>query len=369
MIRVRPVYLAAVAGLALALGSAWVLSEHHAAEKPLFKPVSNPYADGIYANGMIESLQPQGIDLALNPEVSGKVARVLVREGDHVRAGQPLLQLDDSIQRPNAEQLDAAAAAAAGTLAELHAQPRPETLAVSEAQTENAAATLRNAADARAKQERAFALDPRSVSRDALDNARNTEAIAATAYKVARRNTDLVRAGAWHFDIANQEATARAASKAAQAAHATLDKFTLRAPADGVVMAIAATVGSTVSTGGVYDPRTQATVPVITYGPATGGRLQVRAYVDEILLPHLPIGPDGKGQVKAVMSLRGSDVHIPLHFERVQPYVSPKISLSDQRQERVDLRVLPVIFSFTPPKGMTVYPGQLVDIYISGDGK
>jgi len=44
-------------------------------------------------------------------------------------------------------------------------------------------------------------------------------------------------------------------------------------------------------------------------------------------------------------------------------YVSPKIELSNQRQEKVDLRVLPVIFRFEK-KDAPVYPGQLVDVYI-----
>jgi len=49
---------------------------------------------------------------------------------------------------------------------------------------------------------------------------------------------------------------------------------------------------------------------------------------------------------------------------RVQPFVSPKIELSDQRQERVDVRVLPIIFSFAKPKDLSLYPGELVDVYI-----
>jgi HlyD family secretion protein len=44
--------------------------------------------------------------------------------------------------------------------------------------------------------------------------------------------------------------------------------------------------------------------------------------------------------------------------------VSPKIELSDQREERVDVRVLPIIFTFEKPKDVSLYPGQLVDIYI-----
>jgi len=48
---------------------------------------------------------------------------------------------------------------------------------------------------------------------------------------------------------------------------------------------------------------------------------------------------------------------------RIQPYVSPKIELSNERQEQVDLRVLPVIFRFQK-NGAAVFPGQLVDVFI-----
>jgi len=53
-----------------------------------------------------------------------------------------------------------------------------------------------------------------------------------------------------------------------------------------------------------------------------------------------------RGIFRAQMSLRGTDIKVPLEFVRVQPYVSPKIELSNERQEQVDLRVLPVIFRF-----------------------
>ncbi len=49
----------------------------------------------------------------------------------------------------------------------------------------------------------------------------------------------------------------------------------------------------------------------------------------------------------------------------MQPVVSPKIELSDERQELVDVRVLPVIFRFASPKNLNVYPGELVDVYVS----
>ena len=64
------------------------------------------------------------------------------------------------------------------------------------------------------------------------------------------------------------------------------------------------------------------------------------------------------------MFIRGTNISVPLEYVRVQPYVSPKIELSNQRTERVDVRVLPVIFRFEKPKNIDVYPGQLVDVYI-----
>ena len=88
--------------------------------------------------------------------------------------------------------------------------------------------------------------------------------------------------------------------------------------------------------------------------------LGVRCYIDEILIPRLP--PPEKMQ--AQMFIRGTATKVPLEFVRIQPYVSPKIQLSNERQEKVDLRVLPVIFRFEPPPGVRVFPGELVDVYV-----
>jgi HlyD family secretion protein len=68
--------------------------------------------------------------------------------------------------------------------------------------------------------------------------------------------------------------------------------------------------------------------------------------------------------MRAQMFIRGTNIRVPLEYVRVQPYVSPKIQLSNQRTERVDVRVLPVLFRFQKPKDIQLYPGQLVDVYI-----
>lgn len=357
--RSRPIFVLSGLGVALAVVSAVIFSQEPKAQPPAFNPAANPYAKGIYANGILESEQAQGENITIYPEVAGPVTAVFVAEGAAVKRGELLLTIDDSVQRATTEQLKAQAAAAGALLQELKAQPRKEALEIAAAQVENAKAGLKSAADSRAKLERSYEMAPQSVSLDVLDSARNAERVAFSSLEVVRRQYELTKAGAWTYDIQSQAAQAEALAKAASASEALLAKYSIRAPADGTVLAIQAGIGSYVSTQGAYGVYTQGYGPLILMG-MPGEHLAVRAFVDEILVHRLP---DAKA-MKATLFVRGTDMRIPLSFVRVQPYVSPKIELSDQRQERVDVRVLPVIFRFEKPQAVNLYPGQLVDVYI-----
>ncbi|MFZ0736469.1 MAG: biotin/lipoyl-binding protein [Candidatus Acidiferrales bacterium] len=326
---------------------------------PVFNPASNPYASGIYAEGIVESVQTSGENINIYPEVAGTVRQILVAEGQEVQKGTPLLLIDDSIQRATTEQQKSAAQAARAMYQELKAEPRKETLDVAEAQVVSAQAALKTAEDELSKQKSAYEIDPRSISKDALDSAINAEAVAQANLDVSRKQRDLTKAGAWIFDITNQERQFNALEKSYLASNSLLSKYTLRAPTDGVVLSISSVVGNYVSPQGAYESYTQGMNPVLVLGtPQTN--LHVRCYIDEILVPRLP--PPSK--IKAQMSIRGSNLKVPLQYVRVQPYVSPKIELSDERQERVDVRVLPIIFSFEKPKDLNLYPGELVDVYV-----
>lgn len=343
------------------LVGAWLFGQVPQAQPPLFKPAQNPFSAGIYTNGIVESAQANGKNVAIYPEVAGTVRSVLVHEGQQVQAGAPLLVVDDAVQTATVAQQKAQMEAAATQLAGLKAQPRRETLAIAQAQLAQTAANLRTAQDQFEKLHRSYDIEPRSVSMDALDNARDALAVARAAHDVSARQLDLTRAGAWRYDIRNQARQADAAARAYEAGRALLQRYTVRAPVDGVVLALNTAAGNYVSPQGVYDTYTGGADPVVVMS-AGQGELAVRCFIDEILIARLP-PPE---RMLAQMSVRGTALRIALRFEHVQPYVSPKIQLSNQRQERVDLRVLPVIFRFAPPAGVRIYPGQLVDVYIGG---
>jgi HlyD family secretion protein len=358
--RSKLIFILSGIGLLLALFSAYISSQQPPAQKPVFNPAANPYAKGIYAQGIIESAQEHGENINIYPEVSGPITEVLVTEGAHVHRGDPLLRIDESVQRATVEQQKSQADAARTLLAELKAQPRRENLDVAAAQVDNAKATLKNAEDQLAKQEHSYGIDSKSISRDALDNARNAEKIAATNLDVVEKQFALTKAGAWIYDIENQEKQYIALERGYTAAAALLAKYTIKAPADGIVRSIQATVGSYVSSLGAYDSYTQGMDPLIVMG-APDDQLQVRAYIDEILIDRIA----EPANLTAEMFIRGTDKHVTLSFVRTQPYVSPKIELSDERQELVDVRVLPVIFRFASQKSLNVYPGELVDVYVA----
>jgi HlyD family secretion protein len=358
--RSKGIFIVSGIGLVFALISAFIAGQQPQALPPAFNPAANPYAKGIYANGIIESVQAQGENINIYPEVAGPITQVLVAEGANVHKGDLLLTIDDSVQRATAEQQQSQAEAARAVLDELKAEPRRENLAVAEAQVSNAQANLKNAQDQLVKQQQSYAIDARSVSRDALDNARNAVMIAATNLEVIEKQYSLTKAGAWVFDIRNQERQYAALTKAYAASTALLAKYSIRAPTDGVVRSIQAAVGSYVSAQGAYDSYTGGLNPLIVMS-TPDDNLQVRVYVDEILINRLA----EPANLTAEMFIRGTDTHVPLTFTRIQPYVSPKIELSDGRQERVDLRVLPVIFHFASTKNLHLYPGQLVEVYVS----
>ena len=355
------IFTLAILGVLAGLVAAYIFGMQRKAQPPVFQPATSPYDSAIFANGIIESNQASGENVNINPEVSGPVTRVLVHDGQQVSAGTVLFTIDNSVQKATTEQLRLQSEAALVLLQELQAEPRKETLAIAQAQVEQAQANLKVAQDQYDKRRASYDIDAQSISKDVLDTAKDAVTQAVSALEVARTQYELTKAGAWSYDIANQEKQYEALKQSYKSANALLLKYSVKAPVAGVVLAVNAALGSYVSSQGAYDSYTQQFDPLVVMG-APQDYLAVRCFVDEILVARLP----SSWHIRAQMSIRGTDTKIPLEFVRVQPYVSPKIELSNERQEQVDLRVLPVIFRFEK-KDAPVYPGQLVDVYIGHD--
>ena len=88
--------------------------------------------------------------------------------------------------------------------------------------------------------------------------------------------------------------------------------------------------------------------------------LHVRVDIDEHDIPRF------RTDLRAEAMLRGEPSQkFSLRFVRVEPFVIPKKSLTGDNTERVDTRVLQVIYS-VDARGRRLYVGQQLDVYVAG---
>ena len=131
-------------------------------------------------------------------------------------------------------------------------------------------------------------------------------------------------------------------------AETDLDLLTIRAPRAGTVLQVNTRAGEHAALA--------PTEPLMILGETD--KLQVRADVDEQNAPLVRAGQP------AVAFLKGDTRSpIPLRFVRIEPFVIPKRSLTGDSVERVDTRVLQIIFQLDRPL-TPLYVGQQVDVFI-----
>lgn len=95
---IRTLLIIACIGIGAGIASVIIYNEKVRPENPLTVNY-NPYEKGIYATGIVESRQPTGENVNIYPQVSGTITAVFVRDGESLKKGEPLLTLDDSIQK------------------------------------------------------------------------------------------------------------------------------------------------------------------------------------------------------------------------------------------------------------------------------
>ena len=188
------------------------------------------------------------------------------------------------------------------------------------------------------------------------------EATAERAEDAAQRWTGLKDSGAVSagdllgYQVTAKESRARVALAKAQVAQTKvmLDRLVVRSPIDATVLQVSVRVGEFVAAG--------LKAPVVL---GDISRLQIRCDLDEQLAPRMTAGLSAKGYLKGESGRVGSESRaIPLKFVRIEPYVIPKVSLTGGSAERVDTRVLQVIYQFDRPSDRPIFVGQQMDIYI-----
>ncbi|HMO26633.1 MAG TPA: HlyD family efflux transporter periplasmic adaptor subunit, partial [Tepidisphaeraceae bacterium] len=333
----------AVMGLVLAMFAVRASSQQVEPAEPVSPPARAPFASYIAGAGIVEASTE---NIAIGTQVPGVVTEVNVAVGQQVRRGMPLFTIDTRADEAELRVRLAAMEQARQQLERLRNQPRPEDLPPLEARVLEAEANL---ADRHRERARLSAIPGEAISRDERERAELQVSIAEAQLVAARAELNRAKAGAWAPDVRIAEAQLAAAAAQVASKRVDIERLTVRAPVDATVLQVKTRVGEYASAG-------MAATPLMLLGDVD--TLHVRVDVDENDAWRLRPGATARA------FLRGnSELSADLRFIRIEPYVIPKRNLSGESTERVDTRVLQVIFAFER-SALPAYVGQQMDVFI-----
>ncbi len=347
LVRKYVIPLLAVAGVGLAVYT--VRSENKVVEPaaPAAPPASSPYQSPVAGAGIVES---STLNIAIGTHIPGIVEKVYVTWGSMVKAGDPLFTIDSRSTKAELAIREASLRAAEQQLAKLEQLPRVEDVPPAEARVAEARANLEDARSQLAKME--AVADRRAISEEEFTRRRNAVAAAEARLAEAASSLALLKAGAWKPDLEIARANVASAKAAVEQVRTDLERLTVLAPITGQVLQQNIRVGEFAQAGALA-------TPLILLGET--GTLHVRVDVDEN--DAWRVTPNAK----ATAYVRGNrDLSTELTFVRIDPYVIPKRSLTGDSIERVDTRVLQVIYAFPRTALPQVYVGQQMDVFIDG---
>lgn len=334
----------AVIGIGLAIYTVYKQSRPAPTAPPSGQPTKSPFSNRVAGSGLVE---PATEIMNIGTSIPGTVQSVSVKEGQLVKKGDILFTID---QRDTVAQLGAAKAkleVATRKVEQLKSMPHAEdvdraTAIVAQRQSAVNDATLRlerlNAVEdqsAISANERPTRMFEMSLTKSRLDEAKS---------ELAR-----MMKGTYPEDLAVAAAEAKVADADVAMLQTDLAQSEVKAPIDGTVLRVNARAGEFASAGALREG-------LVVMGQLTP--LHIRVDVDE--LDAWRFDPNGK----AVAMLRGGKVvEFPIEYVRTVPVVIPKRTLTGENSERIDTRVMEMIYRFTQdnPK---VLPGQLLDVYI-----
>jgi HlyD family secretion protein len=228
-----------------------------------------PIRSLISTNGKVEPIR----NFEAHSPVATTVKRLLVKEGDHVRQGQVLLQLDDADLRSQAARAQAQMKAAQADESDLNTGGTREELLTLDAQlikARSARDSAQRSLDAlrRLEQQGAASAGEVKQAEDALQRAQ------ADTTLLEQKKKDRYS----QPEVAKVQAQGTEAQAAYDAAEDALRKSSVRAPFDGIVYALPVKLGAYVQTGDL----------LLQEGDLS--RMLVRTFVDEPDIGRLATG-------------------------------------------------------------------------------
>lgn len=306
-------------------------------------PVNKELKEGVIAApGRVEAVSEE---VRVSSELSGRLKRVNVEEGDRVKRGDVLAELENSDFRARVASSEATLALRESELRRIVNGSRTEERREADAAKQAAKAVLENA---QSETDRRRNLAAKGViSRDEADRFERAYRVAQAEYDQASQHFALVDADAREEDRSKAEANVAEARALVEEARAVYEKSLIRAPINGVILRKLRRAGESVST--------QFDSPVITM--ADDSVLRVRLDVDETDVAKLQVGQRAYVTAEAFGEQKFEGKVI-----RVGRILGKKNVRTDEPTEHVDTKILETLVELNPGERLPL--GLRVDSFV-----
>jgi HlyD family secretion protein len=333
---------------AAAMAAAWFLrppavvtQAKEAAAVEAKSPANTPTQQSVVvAPGRVE---PASEEVAVTSEMDGRLASVLVEEGDTVRKGQILATLSSADFAARVTLAERAIDEKRAEFDRLRNGSRTQEKREATALVNEARAVMEQA---RTEWDRRRALlEKGAIARVEMESAERDFRVAEARVEAANERSSLVNAGTREEEIRQVEAEIATAEARVVEARASLSKTNVVSPMQGVVLRKHKHAGEGVNTDS----------PVVTLGDTA--HLRVRVEVDET-----DVGRVKEGQRVAVKAAAFGDRTFSGIVTRVGRILGRKNVRTDSPAERVDTKILEVLVDLDPGTDLPI--GLRVDAFI-----
>ncbi len=321
-----------------------------ASRRPHEAGATHPIAAGHQALQLIAGpgrVEPFSEDIKIGSELSGRLKSVNVEEGDTIRRGQVLAELENSDYKAQVESARANVIAKQAVLRKVLNGARRQERAEAWSSVSEAKAVMENAQSELRRRQELFSAGV--VSREELDRYAREADVAKAKYDAAVQQHALVDDHAREEDQAFAEADLELAKAQLAEAQARYEKTFIRSPIDGSVLRKHHRSGESVSNSSTVPD------PILTIGDRK--RLRVRVDVDET-----DVSKVREGQRAYVTADAFGTQKFWGHVVRLGQQLGPKNVRTDEPTERVDTKILETLVELDA--GSKLPDGLRVDAYI-----
>ncbi len=345
--------LICICGTLLGLGLVYSFWEffHSEISQLAHEPVGLPEVNSrIAARGEV---CPESGVISLYPRRSDVVAKVFVKEGDVLKAGDPVYQLRiDELERQKAV-CAAAIEIAKANLQYLEEQPRDVDLVPLKSEivrfSEDVARLDKHQTRVNAL------LQSHAVSQSDCDEATGLFLVAQASLQNSRDRYEQLKAGPSVFQKLQAKAEVDKAAAEMAVIERQIENSTVKTPTGGRVLEVNIHPGEYISLAVFSLTGEQYTKPPVSFA---SGKLQLMVEVDELFVPRMASGCTGEAVVPGMPERKYA-----LRFNRIIPRVSQKSNYSNSPDEIVNTKVLRVVFDFNEaPEAL--FTGQRLEVQL-----